>query len=425
MCDINEGKLIVGVPKGPAGEIAIARIRDRAVPGCSHIISMFDRLSGLGIDPSLLADLPTRLHLLGVSPGEENYISNWLVHNFNGHNHQTRRGIIEFAQPDFALYPTSSSGSTSNKDFDPDPTMHDKYQKIMNVDKAHANYHRGDGVIVCVLDTGLANTSVAKHKVQANDSYDFINDAPGLPDDNYGHGSAVGWIINRIAPEAELRILKVLDPGVTIGSEWDTLAAINSAYAMGADMMNLSLEFGLPDKGPCSKCCHRASHSSRSAAFQRTLMMITDPRFSTTGKQPIIIAATGNSNNHLPSYPARFSEVVAVGSINASRWRSNFSNYGATQINFFVAPGGDDPHDANSEYIGRSKDKLIDHAGTSMACAYATGMLAIYKSAHPSLDNADLLKEARNKASHYIKNFNSLEHGQGVIYYDYQQKPHP
>src|SRR5712691_8118313 len=116
--------------------------------------------------------------------------------------------------------------------------------------------HRGAGVGVAVIDSGIAAVPDLAGKITA--FYDFTNGQGGIattPVDGYGHGTHVAGLIagsgslsngqyEGVAPDAHLIGLRVLD-STGSGSTSDVIAAVEFATAnkatLGIDVINLSL----------------------------------------------------------------------------------------------------------------------------------------------------------------------------------------
>lgn len=189
-------------------------------------------------------------------------------------------------------------------------------------------------------------------------------------------------------------------------------------YGATADVMNLSLAYSL-DSQSCLAGGRLESGSARSAVFER---VIADVSNSNPGL--IVVAAAGNHNRDHLDFPARFSNVVAVGAIDSQRNVAAYSNKGAkdqsggAHRNLFFAPGGD-----GDEYIGTTTSADGSEKrwrGTSFAAPYVSALLALHLSwcktnlgTFPSVESTlDLFRMAADKS---IPNDTEEAHGNGVI----------
>jgi serine protease len=197
----------------------------------------------------------------------------------------------------------------------------------------------GRGVVVAVLDTGVAYRAWRKYRKSPDftgtrfiDPYDFVAHTR-FPLDRNGHGTLVagtiaeatnnGLGLTGLAYGATIMPVRVLDNS---GAGDATTIAAGIVYAVKhrAQVINLSLQFSvgissgeIPD---IINAIHYAWH-----------------------RGVVVVAATGNDGVSELAYPARDSEVISVGATTADRCLAVYSNSG-TGIDL-VAPGGGD--DAN------------------------------------------------------------------------------
>jgi len=224
----------------------------------------------------------------------------------------------------------------------------------------------GQGVKVAVIDSGI-DTEHEDLAVAGGAS--FVDYTTSYDDDN-GHGTHVAGIIGArnnevgtvgVAPDASLYALKVLD-GSGRGYLSDVLAAIDWAVDNHMDMINLSL--ATPVDSP-------ALHNAVDQAYASGVL---------------VVAAAGNSGSadgagDTLQYPAQYSSVISVGSVDAAHQRASTSSTGSGLE--VVAPGVG----IQSTYLNNSYATL---SGTSMAAPFVAGELALLKQRNPGWSNVEL-----------------------------------
>lgn len=201
-------------------------------------------------------------------------------------------------------------------------------------------------VIVAVIDSGLDinhpdlkdrvwyNSKLCKDlpttKNQPCNGWNFINNTSDLKDD-VGHGTHVAGLIaanlNRmgisgLAPKnVKIMPLKVIDSGVTgfvvNGKLFTDMVAEAMTFAMnnGATVINLSMGW------PKVVDTFKVRQAFRTAEQKGVL----------------VIAASGNNNKDLPTFPCSYDSVLCVGAIDNLGKLAEFSNHGP-KIEL-VAPG--------------------------------------------------------------------------------------
>ncbi|MFZ5986607.1 MAG: FlgD immunoglobulin-like domain containing protein [Bacillota bacterium] len=210
----------------------------------------------------------------------------------------------------------------------------------------------GDSSItVAIVDTGVD----ASHPDLSGSlvyGYNAINNTSYTDDDN-GHGTHVAGIasgiinnsrgIAGVAGKSRIMPIKVLSASGS-GYTSDIGEGIMWAADRGAKVINLSLGGPSSDK------------------------FMQDAVNYAYNKGALIIAAAGNSNTSVPSYPAALNNVVAVSATDQSNNRTSFSNYGS-HIDL-AAPG--------VSIYSTTYDGLYGYkSGTSMAAPFVAGAAAL------------------------------------------------
>ena len=195
----------------------------------------------------------------------------------------------------------------------------------------------GRGVIVAVLDTGIAYDNHGRY-IRSPDftasefvaGYDFVAHSR-FADDRNGHGTEVAGLIAEqtdngvgvtgLAYGARLMPVRVLNAAGTGGAS--TIAkGVYFAVNHHAQIINLSLEFDV---------------GTTSAADIPELIQALAYAHS---KNVLVVAAAGNDAMGQIAYPAKAPYVLAVGASTIDGCLAEYSNYGDGLA--LVAPGGGD-----------------------------------------------------------------------------------
>ncbi|WP_182917196.1 S8 family serine peptidase [Bacillus sp. PK3_68] len=156
---------------------------------------------------------------------------------------------------------------------------------------------RNSKVKVAILDSGInSNHSDLKNKVTK--SYNVIRSTNSTSDD-FGHGTNIAGIITAnhnshgiigVSPNVEIYDIKVLNAEGK-GEIDDVLTALLWAYKNDVDIINISFGF-----------------STNYSELQEMIDLLVSEGI-------IIVAASGNNLGQEVDYPARYPNVISVGSI--------------------------------------------------------------------------------------------------------------
>jgi subtilisin len=241
----------------------------------------------------------------------------------------------------------------------------------IGADTVQATGNQGEGIKVAVIDTGI---NYLHEDLQANykGGYDFVN-KDYFPFDDNGHGTHCAGIIAAadndiavvgVAPKASLYALKVLNSAGS-GYTSDIIAAIQWATT-NTKMDVISMSLG-------SSVGSTALQQACDAAFNSGI---------------VVVAAAGNNGAARTGtnilYPARYTNVIAVGATDQNNVRASFSNTGPELD--LMAPGVSilsDYIDVSPGDYPLNRDTLY-MSGTSMATPHVAGTAAlILKSYEP------------------------------------------
>ncbi|NBB77857.1 MAG: S8 family serine peptidase [Verrucomicrobia bacterium] len=204
----------------------------------------------------------------------------------------------------------------------------------------------GGGIRVAVLDSGvLEHPQFDDVDVTRLDLADGGKTGPGAT-----HGTSVASIIagrEGIAPQADLISVRVLD-GEGAGNSFQVAEGIIQAVDQGAQVINMSL--GVYEDSALLRQAVRYAHD----------------------QGVVMVAAAGNDGFDRMSFPAAYSEVLAVTAVDAAGNHARFPNQ-STAIDF-AAPG------VGILAAGEDEGTLL-FSGTSAAAPFVTGSLASLLSA--------------------------------------------
>ncbi|MFQ3549433.1 MAG: S8 family serine peptidase [Armatimonadota bacterium] len=277
--------------------------------------------------------------------------------------------------------------------------------RMINMEQAWEIQKGSSSIVVCVLDSGVLQHSDLINRL--GPGWNAVDGNANYFDTTESHGTHVA---GTIAAETDngigvagvcwegvrLMPVKIGDEGI---AEADMISGLDYAIQNGAHVVNMS--FG-------GYGAMNAFYQKIKEAFNRGM---------------VLVAATGNDAYDV-MYPARFPEVIAVGSVGPEEQIAYYSNYGPGNEVTLVAPGGDANYGANGLIL--STVGLFDeenaftgygyqgYQGTSMACPHVSGAAALLLSngVSPSRVRERLISSARAPSSGF---FDRRKYGAGIL----------
>ena len=293
-------------------------------------------------------------------------------------------------------------------------------------------------VIVAVVDTGVFLTHPDLEANILTTGYDFVknknvsNDGDGIdsnPDDpgdsatpgmSSFHGTHVAGTIAAVSDNSlgvagvswNAKIMPVRVLGIGGGTSYDVIQGIR--YAAG-----LNNDSGKTPMQPANIINLSLGGGGYSQAEEGEFKAVRDAGV-------IIIAAAGNENTSVPSYPASYNSVVSVSAVDKNKVRAPYSNYG--KYIDVAAPGGD----TSTGYKNGILSTLVNNSsgtrvatygyyqGTSMAAPHMAGVVALMKAVYPGLtpDILDTLIASGNITEDLANNGTTTrddQYGYGLI----------
>ncbi|MEZ0095398.1 type VII secretion-associated serine protease mycosin [Streptacidiphilus sp. EB129] len=247
-------------------------------------------------------------------------------------------------------------------------------------------YATGSHVTVAVIDTGVDDSNPQLSGAVTAGPNLLTNQGNGNPSsvvDPVGHGTMVAGIIAArpssstgfvgIAPDA--RILSIRQNDGQGGGNADNLAtAIDDAVAANVDVINIS-----QDVATNGTPVQLTEDSKLGQAVARAI-----------ARNIVVVAAAGNENLSVRTYPAAFPGVLGVGASDRDNERADgFSETGpSVQV---AAPGVD------MVSTVPKGGQCVD-SGTSFAAPYVAGVAALLKQKYPSWTAAQIVARIEQTA---------------------------
>ncbi|WP_435117258.1 S8 family serine peptidase [Halolamina sp. C58] len=276
-----------------------------------------------------------------------------------------------------------------------DPQFGDQYApQQVNAPTAWDTTFGSSDVTIAVVDTGAQYDHPDLAGNYASDpGQDFVDsDGDPAPDDaqseyhaTHVSGCAAAVVDNGtgVAGQGNSTLIngRALDENGS-GSTADIADAIQWAADQGADVINLSLGGG----GYTETMKNAVSYATNNGA--------------------LVIAAAGNNGSGSVSYPAAYSECLAVSAVDDSENLASFSQYGSSVE--LAAPGVD-----VLSTTTQTRGGYEQLSGTSMATPVVSGVAGLTLAQWSSLSNSDLRSHLKNTAADI--GLSSDEQGSGQV----------
>ncbi|MGP7817864.1 S8 family peptidase [Niallia sp. 01092] len=246
-------------------------------------------------------------------------------------------------------------------------------------------------VKIAILDSGI-NKQHPDLKGQIYKEFNAVNSQEPAAD-HFNHGTSIAGIIaakdnvigiKGISPKSEIYSVKVLDDNGK-GSIDTIIKGIEWSINEKVDIINIS--FGMKNN-------NQTLHNVINKAVNNGI---------------IVVASSGNNYIGDIDYPAKYSNVISVGSVDRNHKRVKFSPKGKIDI---VAPGREIL--STNNFNGYSTFE-----GTSYSTAYVTGLISLYISQSPNknLKPEAVFKLLKNKSLDLGTKGKDDVYGYGLLQY--------
>ncbi|MBS3770100.1 MAG: S8 family serine peptidase [Bacteroidales bacterium] len=287
---------------------------------------------------------------------------------------------------------------------------------MLNGHLLHKHSHRGDNMVIAVLDAGFRNVDklpVFQYIRQNNQilgTRDFAeNDSQVY--DTHSHGTMVlslmaGYIPEvyiGTAPEAEYWLLRTEVGGSEyLIEEYNWIAGAEFADSAGTDIINSSLGYTTFDDST-------QNHTFQDMNGETT--PISKAASMAASKGMLVVSSAGNQGNEIWQYisaPADADSIISVGSVDPNGKYAFFSSTGPTydgRIKPELAAQG------ISNVVQNVDSSFIMTHGTSFSTPIISGLAACLWQKFPELSNIELKEKLIRNANQYASPDSLLGYG--------------
>ena len=289
---------------------------------------------------------------------------------------------------------------------------------MLGINEMHSAGYKGEAMTIAVLDAGFpgVNTApafqklISEQRIDLEVSHDFVRNSNNVfqYDD---HGTQVLSVITAEvpdvftggAPEASFQLYVTEDANDEHRiEEYNWTFAAERADSAGADIIQSSL--GYYDFDISSMNYTKDQLDGNTTVVTKAAQWAAD-------RGMVVVVSAGNEGNiawQIVSAPADARDVLAVGSVDANRVRSNSSSKGPT------ADGRIKPDVAAKGVAVKTitpSGALGSASGTSLACPLITSLVAGVWQRYPELTNLQIMDIIRKSASQAANPDNLLGYG--------------
>ena len=293
--------------------------------------------------------------------------------------------MIEYIEPDY----TVSLMGTNDTYYD----TKGWFLKMIKVPYVWDKGEFGEGTVVAVLDTGVMMNHPDFENTRFADPYNAVDDSTDVTD-SVGHGTGVAGIIGAsynngrgltgVMPQATIMPVKVMN-NATSGTYSRIIKGLNYAVDNSADVVNMSLG-DTNESTALNEACDQAA-----------------------AKGVILVASAGNDGEDSIYYPAAYSSVVSVGSIEQDGEHSDFSTH-----NEYVDAAAPGRGILTSSKSG-TKVGYYSMTGTSASAPQVAAMAAMVKKVDRSVDCTGFMDILKRSCIDKGKTGRDNEFGYGLI----------